>query len=474
MSDNTPDDADRAARHTLRLSRHRLFDDDITSRLVTVPTWTVAGGKLRRTFRFDDFVTAFEFMTRVATEAERLNHHPEWSNVYGTVRIDLVTHDAHGITELDFESARRMDRIAHDIIAERTSESWAPNPSDQTTGERNVMTGRIDMVRFESERLKNNPLGDPHVREIPVWTPPGYDADDERRYPVVFVLAGYSGHGRLMVQERTFSERLDQRLDRLTAAGELEPAIFCLVDGFTRLGGSQYVDSSATGAYEGMIVDDLVPFVDRHFRTVPGARGVVGKSSGGFGSMRLGLRHPDVFPVIACISGDSLFEYCYQPDFAGLLTALDPHDGNIARFIDAFQVKTQRKVSGHDFGAMNMIAMSACYSPDASAEMGIALPIDFPSGRRRDDVWRRWLEFDPVRMLERDPAAARRLHAMWIECGSHDEYRLLPGARVMADLARAADAPVEYHEFPDGHRGIDYRYDTVLPWLVRSLGETSQ
>ncbi|MFM7734666.1 MAG: 4a-hydroxytetrahydrobiopterin dehydratase [Alphaproteobacteria bacterium] len=76
------------------------------------PGWTIAGGKLAREYRFPDFVTAFGFMSSVALVAESMNHHPEWSNVYGRVKVELVTHDAGGLTELDFELARRMDEIA--------------------------------------------------------------------------------------------------------------------------------------------------------------------------------------------------------------------------------------------------------------------------------------------------------------------------------------------------------------------------
>ena len=71
--------------------------------------WKATDGKLVKTFRFPDFVEAFAFMTQVALVAERLNHHPDWSNVYGTVRVMLSTHDAGGVTELDFELAAAME-----------------------------------------------------------------------------------------------------------------------------------------------------------------------------------------------------------------------------------------------------------------------------------------------------------------------------------------------------------------------------
>ena len=89
-----------------------LSSDDLQRRLADIDGWTVVEGKLHREFRFADFVTAFGFMASVAVAAEKRNHHPEWSNVYNRVVVDLVTHDAGGITELDLELASEMDRLA--------------------------------------------------------------------------------------------------------------------------------------------------------------------------------------------------------------------------------------------------------------------------------------------------------------------------------------------------------------------------
>ncbi len=90
----------------------KLEDAQLAERAAELHSWTIAEGKLHRELRFVDFAAAFSFMTRVAFEAHRLDHHPEWSNVYNRVVIDLVTHDAHGITDLDFELAAAVDSAA--------------------------------------------------------------------------------------------------------------------------------------------------------------------------------------------------------------------------------------------------------------------------------------------------------------------------------------------------------------------------
>ncbi|MBL8768974.1 MAG: 4a-hydroxytetrahydrobiopterin dehydratase [Planctomycetes bacterium] len=88
----------------------QLTPSELDAALSSLPRWTVVEGKLHRAFRFADFAEAFAFMTRVAALAERANHHPEWSNVWNRVTIDLVTHDAGGITAKDVELARAIDR----------------------------------------------------------------------------------------------------------------------------------------------------------------------------------------------------------------------------------------------------------------------------------------------------------------------------------------------------------------------------
>ena len=89
-----------------------LTADQIAVALASLPGWSFVGGKLQREFRFPNFPQAFAFMAEAALHAEKLDHHPEWSNVYDKVVVELVTHDARGITELDLELARRMSAIA--------------------------------------------------------------------------------------------------------------------------------------------------------------------------------------------------------------------------------------------------------------------------------------------------------------------------------------------------------------------------
>ncbi len=329
--------------------------------------------------------------------------------------------------------------------------------------------GRVQLERFESAVLKANPLGDPSVRRVPVYLPPSYDTHPERRYPVVFLLSGFTGRGTMMLNDQAWSLPIDQRMDRLIANGRAGEMILVMPDCFTRFGGSQYLDSPATGRYATHLIDELVPFVDRAFRTMPSRehRGVAGKSSGGYGALRLGMEHPRVFGAVACQSGDMYFEYCYRVDLPKACTVLQ-EAGGVRAFLERFESNPQR--SKDDFVALNILGMAACYSADANEELGVALPFDLTSGAFRPDVWMRWLEHDPLQMLETHADALRSLRLLYLDCGTRDEFHLHHGMRLFVRALRARGISHVSEEFPDGHMNVTYRYDTTLPLLSQALG----
>lgn len=96
--------------------RRKLSEEEIGERLASLPGWAVAGGKLHRDYKFRDFIEAFGFLTSAAIVVQSLDHHPEWFNVYHKVSVDLVTHDAGGITDMDFELAGRMEELALRVL----------------------------------------------------------------------------------------------------------------------------------------------------------------------------------------------------------------------------------------------------------------------------------------------------------------------------------------------------------------------
>lgn len=327
-------------------------------------------------------------------------------------------------------------------------------------------TLHIDFVR--SDALAGNPLGDPDTRAVGVYVPPEYEKSD-RRYPALYVLHGYTGDVAALVSSRPWETNVAQWADRLIAAKAMPPAIVVLVDGFTRLGGSQYVDSVHNGAYATYTVRDVVGHVDRTYRTIAaeGGRAVLGKSSGGFGAMHLVLEHPGIFAAFASHSGDSYFRYAHFPAFATVGRTLEPYGFNIAAYVEGFEQKFKR--SGAEYTTMEMLAYAAAYSPRSAKAFDFDLPFDIETGELRDDVFQRWLAFDPA---ERVPGAydqLARLRLRYLDCGRRDEYNLDIGARVVAARIHDLGLEVRHEEFDDDHRNLNYRYATSLPALAAVL-----
>lgn len=322
----------------------------------------------------------------------------------------------------------------------------------------------LQVHRIPGRTLVGNPLGDPAERDLHVYLPP--DFDPARRYPALLAVVGFTGTGGMLFNIDPLGEDLGRKLDRLITTGACPPCIVVAPDCFTRVGGNQYINSSATGRYEDYLLEEVLPFVAATYQV--GRWGVFGKSSGGYGAMLLGMRHPDVFAALADHSGDSCFELCYLGDWAAALDEFRAAGGPTA-WLDRFWADANRHRARHD-KPLDMLAMAAHYSPLPGApHLGIDFPFDLETGEFRPAVWDRWREWDPVNLVPRYAAGMKSLRLIYIDCGRQDEYGLQWGARALTKRLRAAGLTVTHEEFDDGHSHLGYRYDTSLPLLVRAL-----
>jgi enterochelin esterase family protein len=335
--------------------------------------------------------------------------------------------------------------------------------------------GRVVLEWIESEVLEGNPCGDPRERRVPIYLPPAYDEQPHRRFPVVYLLTGFTSRGRALLNDGAWAPAIDDRMDALIERERAHPGSGCgelilvMPDCLTRYGGSQYLNSSATGRYEDHLIHEVLPHVDRRFRTLASRahRGVAGKSSGGYGALVHGMKHADQFAAVACHSGDMGFDYCYRGDVPRFCTLLQGA-GGLERWFEAFTKKVQK--SKDDFLALNILAMAAAYSPNPkSPPFGIDLPCDLETGEFRDDVWARWLELDPLHLVETHADALRSLALLYLDCGTEDEFHLQHGARALGRRLDALRIPHHRQEFADGHMNVTYRYDLSLPLLHRAI-----
>lgn len=315
--------------------------------------------------------------------------------------------------------------------------------------------GKIFTEKFESEILKNNPLGDAHIRDLYVYLPPEYD--ETKNYPSVYVLTGFTGRGKMLLNDSAFTPNFAERMDKLIFEGKIKPMIAVFPDCFTRYGGSQYINSSATGNYEDYLTQEIVPFVDAEFRTIndKNSRAVMGKSSGGYGALIMALRHSDLFGLACSTSGDAYFEHCYLQDIPKAFRAIK---GNPQKLVEKFWNEDAKK-GKDDFSGLNIIGMSACYSPNGA---DFDLPFDLETGEIRDDIWGKWLEHDPVRLVEKSVENLKSLKLLYIDAGTKDEFALDLGARILVERLKKHDIPHIHEEFDDGHFNISYRQNRSL------------
>ena len=335
------------------------------------------------------------------------------------------------------------------------------------------MHGRLEWAEVVSEALRGNPLGDPAERPLLLYLPPGHDTA-AGRFPSVYFLHGFSGSARGWANVSAFQPSVPERLDALVASGTIPPVVGVFVDGWSALGGSQWLNSEAIGRYRDYLARDVVACVDARCRTAPhaAARAVVGKSSGGYGALVMGAHHPDVFGHVASHAGDAGFEYCYLPDFPRAAAALQGTDP-AAWFEGFLQRAREVKPRGDDHAVLNIVAMAAAYAPRAGRPLGLELPFELATARLREDVWARWLDHDPVRFVPRHLDAFRRLRSVFLDCGTRDEFNLRWGARMVVEALRQGGVEVVHEEFDDGHRGIDYRYARSLTFIGARLATTT-
>jgi S-formylglutathione hydrolase FrmB len=332
------------------------------------------------------------------------------------------------------------------------------------------LRGRLDEHELDSEVLRDNPLGDPSRRPLWVYVPPGYDEEGDRRYPSIYVIQGLTGQLDMWRNRAAFRRNFPELADELFASGESPPAILVYVDCWTSLGGSQFLDSPATGRYHTYLCDEVVPWADARYRTLPAAesRGITGKSSGGYGAMVTPMLRSDLFGGLATHAGDALFENCYLPEFRESARALrDEYEGSYERFWADFRARPAfSKDSDHVL--LNSWCMAACYSADEDGTVRLAF--DPATGELVPGIWERWLEKDPVRMVPRHADALRGLRAIYIDAGKKDEWYLDLGAEAFRrGLADVGVTDVFFELFDATHMAIEYRYPLGVKYLAERL-----
>jgi len=316
----------------------------------------------------------------------------------------------------------------------------------------------LDELTIESEALRGNPLGDPHVRPLWVWSPRGWDGGG----PAVYVLQGFTGELEMwrnrVAFRRTFPELLEHAQPR---------CLVVFVDAWTSVGGSQFVDSAGSGRYHTYLCDELVPLVDARYET-NGLRGVTGKSSGGYGAAVTAMLRPDLFAGFASHAGGGLFDVSIRPFFRVAARALrDRYEGSVERFLASLREPTAL-AHPDDLHILLQWGFAAAYSADDDGT--IRLPYDTATAEVIPELWDRWLEWDYPTLVPAHADALRDLRAIYYDCGTRDEWYLdLTLDWVRRQLSAIGVRDLHTELFDGTHAAIEYRYPIGIRYLVERL-----
>jgi S-formylglutathione hydrolase FrmB len=308
---------------------------------------------------------------------------------------------------------------------------------------------------LSSDALRSNPLGDPAERPLWVWAP----EDRSRRYPTVYVLHAHMRSAQWWFNVEPFERSYPEAIDALAPN-----AVVVLVDGWTSVGGSQWIDSAGIGAYGTYLCDEVVAFVDAQYPT-NGARGLQGKSSGGYGAIVNTLARPDLFGAFAAHAPDALFDVTLAHGFPAATRELrERFDGSLSDFWAAFG-------GLHTPGDALLVELGSA----ALAFGDGTLPIEPETATLVPESWARWREHDPVHIAATSGETVAGLRGVWLDAGRSDEYFLDLGALALRRALLEAGLVEErlvFELFDGGHSGMSGRYPLSLAFLVDSLSIT--
>jgi S-formylglutathione hydrolase FrmB len=335
----------------------------------------------------------------------------------------------------------------------------------QTGGAATAQQGAVVETTIDCPSLKGNLVGDPTRRPLSIYLPPSYPDQRTRRYPTVYLLHGYQGsHKQWMAGGKEWNIR--DVMDRLIRDGKVREMIVVMPDAHNRYGGSFYTNSVATGNWEDAIAQDLVAFVDDKYRTLAAAasRGIAGHSMGGYGALRLAMKHPDRFGAAYGLSSACL-------GWGGDLSLSSPAWATTLSFTGPGDLKPD----GKRYLSQAYLALAAAWSPNPANRPFFA---DLPVARRDGGYERvaaveaRWSANMPLAMADQYRSNLRRLRGIAFDVGRRDQFSHIPDTnRAFAAALKRNGIAHTFEEHDGDHNDqAPHRIEAkLLPFFSRTL-----
>lgn len=327
-----------------------------------------------------------------------------------------------------------------------------PSAQAGTSGERK---GTVEMITVHGKSLEGNLEGDSPDREVYVYLPPSYAAEKSRRYPVLYFLHGYGAKPELYWKMMTVPETAD----KLMGDGSVHDMILVFPNAFTLYNGSMYSSSPTTGDWERFVTHDLVQYIDGHYRTIAdrASRGLAGHSMGGYGTLRIGMKYPEVYSSIYAMSSCCLMN---NP------SALRPPAGG--------QDKEAKAATGKGGGLFAKVfsAESAAWSPNPQNPPTF---FDTPTadGKVRPEIAAKWVANSPLAMLDQYVTNLKEYRAFQMDVGLQDT--LAKSNQEMDAALTQVGVPHKFETYEGNHvNHVKDRFEgRVLPFFSENLQVTA-
>ena len=311
------------------------------------------------------------------------------------------------------------------------------------------LTGKLERIKVHGKSLEGNLEGDSADRDVFVYLPPSYQREPNRRYPVVYTLHGYGLHAEQWVGFANFAS-----LEKDVAAGAAKEMILVSPDAFSLHNGSFYSNSATTGDWETFLAVELVGYIDSHYRTLANraSRGLVGHSMGGYGTFRLGMKHPEVYSSLFAMSA------CCMLDTAEVTPAMAQLE----------VTRTKEDAAKLPFGQKSPLARAAAWSADPkSPPLFLSLPVK--EGKPQPVIAAKWMANSLMVMLEQYAPSLKKMKAIRMNVGLQDG--LLQTNRDMDQALTRAGVVHTFETFEGDHNGqVGLNFATkVLPFFSDQL-----
>ncbi|WP_460976590.1 alpha/beta hydrolase [Spirosoma knui] len=319
-------------------------------------------------------------------------------------------------------------------------------------------TGKVERIKVHGKGLEGNLAGDSPDRNVSIYLPPSYGTDKNRRYPVIYFLHGFTDSDDKWYGLTKHWINLPAVVDKALAEGKSKEFIIVTPNAYNRFFGSMYSNSVTIGNWEDYVANELVAFIDKNYRTIPQAasRGLAGHSMGGYGTIRIGQKHPEIFSSLYLLS-----PCCMIPASNGTSNA------DMAAKMEG--IKTQADLEKADFFTKAMFASSASWSPNPNNG---PFYVDLPTkdGQPQQMVIAKWTANAPLATLDQYIGNIKQLHALAFDAGNKD-VSIAANNKILDSMLNEYKIPHTYEEYEGDHiNRIGERIEQkMLPFFTSNL-----